>query len=92
MSDEVVGRLEPALRAILELELARENEVVAVGHSDNPRAHEVIVCLKFSFGRRTDEFEGMRFRRITSPDDGWKDEYSVDEGRQILACLGGKHA
>jgi len=91
VNDEVVGRLHPSLRAILQLELARGNKVVEVTQSDWPRPDSLFVCLNFSFGRRYEEFGEAQFFALQDPR-YWGDQYSVEEGLQILACLCGERA
>jgi len=77
--------LHPSLLRILMLELAHENEVVEVTRSNWPQPNSLFVCLASPFQRRYYEVEEAQFHAPHDPH-YWGDEYSVDQGQQIVAC------
>jgi RimJ/RimL family protein N-acetyltransferase len=80
-----IARLHPALRAILDAELAAGNEVMETG-GGWPDADSVLVRLRHPFRTRPDPLpEGLSY---TEPDDPhwWRADYSSSAPRHILAC------
>lgn len=81
----IVNRLCPSLRAICEMEIARGNRVCEVWEGEWPRPNSVFVMLEHPFARRYDEFSDLEFSQLNDPH-YWGDDYSVENGRLILAC------
>lgn len=84
-NEKQLPNLHPSLQRILMLELARANEVVEVTRSDWPQPNSLFVYLSLPFQRRYGEMKEAQFYALHDPH-YWGDEYSVDQGQQILAC------
>lgn len=82
-SQQIPRRLAAPLRVILEAELARGNVIDEV--ADWPPQCELLVILRRPFAIPYPAGPGVAFTAVEDRH-YWKSEYSIDSGRQTLAC------
>ena len=80
---QIPAALAAPLRVILDAELARGNVIDEV--ADWPPRCELLVILRRPFAARYAAGPGMVYTVIEDRH-YWKSEYSMDGGRQALAC------
>lgn len=80
---QIPPALSAPLRAILQAELAQGNAIVEV--ADWPPKCELLVILRRPFATAYPTGPALEFTAIEDRH-YWKSEYSLDGGRQTLAC------
>jgi len=84
-ADEARAELHPALRAVLDAELAAGNEV-AEQSADWPEPGSVFVRMREPFRARIEPVpDGVVFSELDDPH-WWKAEYATGRPRHVIAC------
>ena len=81
MTDEILERLHPSLRSVIESELKAGNSIRGAESSAWTNGQVFVVSLAQSFTRRYDELADIRFLALNDPH-YWGEEWSARQGEE----------